>query len=179
MFRYLLFGGLGIYLVLLIGGEDRGQERAGLRGAYAIDLAMPVAAEAPAPTATLTATPAPRSAPPADTIRILPMAETTPTPAVLEQAAAPAEPAFNDFNTPTVILRTVTADAANVRNAASRSATVIGRVERGEVVQLVEEVGDWVHVRIEGDGVEGFVHRSLLSDEAPALSTYGLFPAAD
>lgn len=179
MFRYLLFGGFGIYLVLLIGGEDRGQERAGLRGAYAIDLATPAASAPPAPTATLAGSPPPRSTPPTDTIRILPMAETTPTPAVLEQAAAPAEPAFNDFNNPTVILRTVTADAANVRNAASRSGAVIGRVERGEIVQLVEEVGDWVHVRIEGDGVEGFVHRRLLSTDAPALSTYSLFPAAD
>ena len=174
MFRYLIFCGAGLYLALLIGGEDRGQERMGLRGAYAIDLSSPIPAE---PTQIAAAEPAPRADTPADTIRILPMAEVSATPAVLEQAVV--EPAFNDFNNPTVILRSVTADAANVRDAASRNGAVIGRLERGEIVQMVEQVGDWVHIRIEGDGIEGFVHRRLISTEAPSLSTYTLFPAAD
>ena len=177
MFRYLLFGGIGLYLVLLIGGEDRGQERAGLRGAYAIDLAAPTPPQAPAPAATLAAAPRPSEPQPTDTLRILPMSEVTATPAVLEQASAPAEPAATALDS--LSLRCISAEAANVRDAASRSGAVIGRLQRGEVVQMVETVGDWVHVRIEGDGVEGFVHQSLLSTEAPALSTYTLFPAAD
>lgn len=177
MFRYLLFCGAGLYLVLLIGGEDRGQERMGLRGAYAIDLTTP----APLPVQTAEVPVAPTEEPlaaaatPSDTIRILPVAQTA-TPAVLEQAA---EPDFNDFNNPTVTLRIITADAANVRDAASRSGAVIGRLERGEIVQMVEQVGDWVHVRMEGDGVEGFVHRRLISDEPPGLTTTTLFPVAD
>ena len=181
MFRYLLFCCAGLYLALLIGGEDRGQERMGLRGAYAIDLAAPTATLAATETVAPVAdeTPVIRVAAPADTIRVLPMAESATTPVALEQASAPTEPAFNDFNNPTVILRTITAEAANVRDAASRNGAVIGRLERGEIVQMVEQVGDWVHVRIEGDGVEGFVHRRLISDEPPSLSTYTLFPAVD
>ncbi|PLL11904.1 hypothetical protein C0V75_13445 [Tabrizicola sp. TH137] len=178
MFRYLLFCSLGLYLALLIGGEDRGQERMGLRGAYAIDLSTPAPMQIAAP-----ATQAPAT--PEDARSILPETATATrtdsaaTPALLEQAAAPAEPAFNDFNNPSVTLRTITAEAANIRDAASRNGAVIGRLERGEIVQMVEQVGDWVHIRIEGDGIDGYVHRRLISTEAPALSTYTLFPAAD
>lgn len=179
MFKYLLFFSAAFYLTLLIGGQDNGQQRMGLRGAYDIDLSTP----APLPVLTAAAPakdaePIPAAAAPGDTLRILPLAQTA-TPAVLEQAAAPAEPAFNDFNNPTVTLRTITAEAANVRDAASRTGAVIGRVERGEIVQMVEQVGDWVHIRIEGDGVEGFVHRRLISDEPPGLTTTTLFPVAD
>lgn len=174
MFKYLLFFSAAFYLTLLIGGQDTGQERMGLRGAYAIDLTQPT----PAPAQTAVADPAPAA--PRDTIRILPVAQSTATPpVVLEQAAAPTEPAFNDFNNPTVTLRTITAEAANVRDAASRTGAVIGRLERGEIVQMVEQVGDWVHIRIEGDGVEGFVHRRLISTEPPGLTTTTLFPVAD
>lgn len=178
MFRYLIFCCAGLYFALLIGGEDRGQERMGLRGAYAIDVTMD---DAPLRSATeLAAAPAPApDVTPEDTLRILPVAEVTATPALLQQVAAPAEPAFNDFNNPTVILRTITADAANIRDAASRNGAVIGRLERGEIVQLIEETGDWVHIRIEGDGIDGYVHRRLISTDAPGLTTSTLFPAVD
>ena len=174
MFKYLLFFSAAFYLTLLIGGQATGQERMGLRGAYAIDLTQPTPAPAPAQTAAVD----PAPAAPGDTLRILPLAQTA-TPAVLEPAAAPTEPAFNDFNNPTITLRTITAEAANVRDAASRTGAVIGRLERGEIVQMVEQVGDWVHIRIEGDGVEGFVHRRLISTEPPGLTTTTLFPVAD
>lgn len=185
MFRYLLFFGGAFYLVLLIGGEDRGQERMGLRGAYDIALAPAPAPIAPAPIG-----PAPTEAPETltqvaatadtlpDTLRILPPPETPAVqPASLTDPAP--EPGFNDFNNPSVTLRYITADAANVRDAGSRSAAVIGRLERGEIVQVIAEQGDWVHIRIEGDGIDGYVHRRLISGEAPTLSTVTLFPAAD
>jgi hypothetical protein len=184
MFRYMLFFGGAFYLVLLIGGEDRGQERMGLRGAYDIALAPTPAPTAPAPAAgpeTLTqatAAVAPMPAPAPDTLRILP----APDQPVIQPASLTdptPEPGFNDFNNPTVTLRYITADAANVRDAGSRSAAVIGRLERGEIVQVIAEQGDWVHIRIEGDGIDGYVHRRLISAEAPTLSTLTLFPAAD
>ncbi|MBA4351631.1 MAG: hypothetical protein C0427_10335 [Rhodobacter sp.] len=178
MFRYLVFFGVTFYLVLLIGGEDRGQQRMGLQGAYDVALAPALPApeteaEAQPETQTAAATTAP-----SDTLRILPAPDrATIQPASLTSTTA--EPAFNDFNNPTVILRYITADAANVRDAASRSGSVIDRVERGEIVQVVEEVGDWVHIRIEGDGLDGFVHRRLISSEAPSLSTLSLGPSGD
>lgn len=175
MFRYLLFFAIGLYLTLLIGGEDRGQQRAGLRGDYAIDLAQtPVVEPAKPAPATLA------EAQPTDTLRILPATPTpAPQPASLTAVEPAPEPAIATLNTPTILLRTITAEAANVRDAASRSGLVIGRVERGEIVQMIEESGDWVHIRIEGDGIDGYVHRRLISAEAPSLGNATLFPAID
>lgn len=175
MFRYLVFFGAAFYLALLIGGEDRGQQRMGLRGAYDVAFAPP--APAPAPVAPARIAPG-EAAAPAETLRVLP----TPAPALVQNASLteePAAPGFNDFNNPEVSLRTITADAANVRAAPGRNAAVIGRLERGEIVQVVAETEDWIHIRIEGDGVDGFVHRRLISREAPSLSSATLFPAAD
>lgn len=181
MFRYLVFFGAAFYLALLIGGEDRGQQRMGLRGAYDVALAPPAptpAAQpesAPEPLAVQVAARASEPAAPADSLRVLP----APAPAVVQSASLTETPAFNDFNNPEVALRTITADAANVRAAPGRTAAVIGRLERGEIVQVIAETEDWIHIRIEGDGVDGFVHRRLISREAPSLSSATLFPAAD
>lgn len=174
MFRYLVFFSATFYLTLLIGGEDRGQQRMGLKGAYDVALAPPL----PAPEAEAETQTAATTTTPSDTLRILPAPDrATIQPASLTSTAA--QPAFNDFNNPTATLRYITADAANVRDAASRSGAVIDRVERGEIVQLVEEVGDWVHIRIEGDGIDGFVHRRLISTDAPSLTTLSLGPSGD
>lgn len=178
MFRYLLFFGAAFYLALLIGGEDRGQQRMGLAGAYD-------APPAPAlPATTLSSEDADRTAlqsasastrAPVDALRILP----APDRPIVQQVSLTTTPDSAEPETPDPMLRTVTADAANVRADASRNAPVIGRVEQGEVVRLVGQVGDWVHIRIEGDGIDGFVHRRLLSSEAPGLTTATLFPATD
>lgn len=69
MFRYLVFFGAAFYLALLIGGEDRGQQRMGLRGAYDVALAPP--APAPAPVAPARIAPS-ETAAPAETLRVLP-----------------------------------------------------------------------------------------------------------
>lgn len=177
MFKYLLFFSAAFYLTLLIAGQDNGQQRMGLLGAYDIVLAPPPETATSAPKETITAA-APQ--PPADTLRILPAQDDAPSvqPASLTAEPAP-EPTFNDFNNPTLSLRTITAEAANVRDAASRNGNVIGRLENGEIVQVLETSGDWVHVRIEGDGIDGFVHRRLISTEAPGLTTTTLFPAVD
>ena len=178
MFRYLVFFGATFYLALLIGGEDRGQQRMGLTGAYDVALApsLPSPETETEPESTTQTAAAPAA--PADTLRILPAPEqATIQPASLSGTAS--EPTFNDFNNATVTLRFITAEAANVRDAASRTGSVIDRVERGEIVQVVEEVGDWVHIRIEGDGIDGFVHRRLISTDAPSLTTLSLGPSGD
>jgi hypothetical protein len=169
MFKYLLFLSATFYLTLLLAGQDNGQQRMGLRGAYDIALPPPPAppAESDAPE-TIAAVPQP----PTDTLRILPIPTVQPT-------SLTPEPAFIDVNTPTVTLRIITADAANVRDAASRTGTVIGRLENGEIVQVLGTSGDWVHVRLEGDGIDGFVHRRLISTEPPGLTASTLFPAVD
>lgn len=155
MFRYLMLLAAGFYLVLLIGGQDRGQMRMGLQGAYDVPL-RPMA---------------PPAATPAD------------PPA--QSAVTPPPPA--DTPRPAVTLRTVTAEAANIRVAALRGATVIGRLERGEIVQITGRQGDWLQVRAIRAGIAGFVHRRLISTEppvmnplmTPVLTPTTLFPARD
>lgn len=175
MFKYLILFSISFYLVLLIGGEDRGQQRMGLAGAYAVDAPPlvppeetlaedPVAVAETAPAATL----------PADTLRILP----APEPATVQPASLSETPE-NPMNTPSVTLRTITAEAANVRNGASRNAAVIGRLDRGEIVQWLGQSGDWIHIRIEGDGIDGYVHRRLVSTDPPALTASSLFAVTD
>lgn len=185
MFRYLAFFAAAFYLVLLIGGEDHGQKRMGLTGAYAANVQTP-AAPLPDPTVTEQAV-TERTAvmAPADTLRILPAPSLSVAPAdaqpaaVVSKASLDAQAAPDPFNNPTVTLRTITAEAANVRDAASRNGAVISRLERGEIVQMVEQVGDWVHIRLEGDGVDGYVHRRLISTEPPALTATTLFSVVD
>lgn len=177
MFKYFLLFSAAFYLALLIGGEDNGQMRKGLRGDYTVALATP---ETVAPAASAAEPEPARVAAPADTLRILPAPDDPVIqPASLTAEAEPEAPAFNDFNNPEVTLRTITAEAANVRDAASRNGAVIGRLENGEIVQVLETSGDWVHIRIEGDGIDGYVHRRLISTDPPGLTTTTLFPAVD
>ena len=170
MFKYLVILAAAFYATLLIGGEDRGQQRMGLQGAYDTSPApAPVIAKAPeiAPAQTAAA----ETVAPADSLRILPRptdSAATLQPATLTPEAPPADD-----------LRVITAEAANVRDGASRNAAVIGRLENGEVVRILETTGDWVHIRIEGDGIDGYVHRRLISTEPPGLTTTTLFPAVD
>lgn len=174
MFKWLILLGVGLYGAFLIGGEDRGQLRAGLR-------------EQPAPTAPVVAAlaerapevaPPPVAEPPPEAvvqilpqqpIRILPPPEPVAQEIPMEVSLAmPAEEA--EATPPNTQLRWVSVDRANVRNGPSRNASVAGRVEGGEAVLVlwVEESG-WARIRVEGDGVDGFVHTSLLTDQDPQV----------
>lgn len=200
MFKWLILLGAALYGVLLIGGEDRGQLRAGLREqpvpAVAVaqaaetapsSLAQPVLSAGPppgsppgsrpaSPPLTLQASETVRATLPAQPIRILPppqVVQATVTSAgdsvTAEPALDPAESAATeDALPPNAQLRWVAVDRANVRKGPSRSASVTGRIEGGEAVLVlwVEESG-WARIRVEGDGVDGFIHASLLSETDP------------
>ncbi|MBZ4021087.1 hypothetical protein CKO11_01240 [Rhodobacter sp. TJ_12] len=57
----------------------------------------------------------------------------------------------------------VRVNRANVRGGRGTTHPVIGSLERGEEVRVVADPGDgWVQVRIEGDGVDGWMAKSLL-----------------
>lgn len=174
MLRLLVILGLGLYSVMLIGGEDKGQLRAGLR-----DVPEP---EKPAPAPVAIEAAAPSEAPervaaitlaslPAQPIRVLPPPPRSEAPAG-EVTAADAGPVAEEADPETLAntkLAWVTANRANVRQAPSRQASVAGRVERGEALLVLwREPSGWVRVRVEGDGVDGFVHESLLTDTAPS-----------
>jgi uncharacterized protein YgiM (DUF1202 family) len=58
---------------------------------------------------------------------------------------------------------TVTANRLNVRAGPSTGQAVLTRITRGEeVLVLTDPARDWVQIRIEGDGIEGWVSRKLL-----------------
>lgn len=74
----------------------------------------------------------------------------------LETAPAPQEPQ--------PVWAVVMAEAVNVRTGPSTSDSVAGRLVRGDEVMLVgPDVDGWVQVRIEGDGLDGYVAARFLS----------------
>jgi hypothetical protein len=159
MFRLLSLLCGSIFLVLLIGGEDRGQMRFGLMEHYAPPEPVPMvvaeveAAALPAPDVVLAAYP-------------LPAPEPVALPAVVVVAPVPETAAADPVPEPEV--RFVNANAINVRQGPSTNDPVIGRLTRSEAVTVVSDNGDgWVLVRLEGDGVEGYVAGRLLTDRAP------------
>ncbi|HMO08573.1 MAG TPA: SH3 domain-containing protein [Paracoccaceae bacterium] len=150
-----------MFLALLIGGQDRGQVRFGLMAKEEpAPLALPAPAKAaPAPVVPVAFVPAPAPAPEPVT-RPLPEAVAA-VPAPAPEPAAVAEPE------PLRVMYVASA-AINVRGGPSTNDAVVGRLTRNEAVQVVAEAGDgWVQVRIEGDGIEGYVAARLLTDRAP------------
>jgi Bacterial SH3 domain len=179
MWRYLTLLCAGLFLVFLIGGRDAGQVRQGLltqpihQPLNAPKTALAEAGKLPQPDVAMAnfvpvATPAPAEPP----------AQALPAPV---EASAPAEPAapapvqdtvFSLADTPAAdepaALRWVSANAINVREGPGTSHAVAGRLTRGEAVTVVADAGDgWVRIRIEGDGLEGYVAARLLADKAP------------
>lgn len=62
----------------------------------------------------------------------------------------------------------VTARRVNVRQGPSTDFEVLGSVVYGEAAEVVADSGgDWVKIRIEGDGVEGFIARRFMSEVEP------------
>ena len=148
MFRLLVLLCAGLFLALLVGGQDRGQLRFGLMNA-------PVAAKAPTP---LPETPVEVTAAvfaPAKPVMVAPIA---PVAQAVEPVAA-AAPAFE----PQVFY--IDAKSVNVRSGPGKTNPVIARLARDEAVLVVsqtDEENGWSLIRIEGDGVEGYVATQLL-----------------
>lgn len=61
--------------------------------------------------------------------------------------------------------RRVNAVRANVRGGPSKGYEVIGRVTQGEEVEIISGPEDgWLQIRIQGDGIEGWVAASLIGE---------------
>lgn len=145
----LLCGGL--FLAMLIGGQDRGQQRFGL-----MPQSEPTVVVVEAPLASVAEIAATKAVfAPSQPVMDIPAVEET---VVVEPGAViPAEGR----------LLQVTAKSANVRSGPGKDFDVVGRLVRGESVLVVAE-GDgpdgWALIRIEGDGVEGYIAARLLSE---------------
>lgn len=154
----LLCGGL--FAVLLIAGQDKGQLREGLKTPLVLALMQEPATDLMAPE-------------PVEPVAKISEAVFVPVQPVRVRAAVPtrviAEAAPPEPE-PENRLATVTARSANVRSGPSTADAVVGRVIAGEEVLLVSEenaVQGWSLVRIEGDGITGYVASRLLQAATP------------
>jgi hypothetical protein len=62
----------------------------------------------------------------------------------------------------------VNADRVNVREGPSTGYGVVGQIVFGEATEILSDpLDEWVKIRIQGDGVEGYVARRFLQDSEP------------
>ena len=160
-----LFGLLciGIFATLLIAGEDHGQKRYGLMLAdqQAIEAVVPVAEVAEVRTIFIPAQPVIQ--PIEVAVRTAVAADTT-----LAATAPGAAQPFQTLPAPEVpggTLFTVAARGANVRQGPGTAFAVLDSLIAGEQVLVIAQdppTDGWSRVRLEGDGVEGFIATKLL-----------------
>ena len=151
MIRLVLLLCAGLYLALMVLGQDNGQKRYGLMLA---DETPPVVVAAPPP-----AQPDSIVFIPAKTVMKPPVVK---PPVVVEVAEPLPEP-----QVPGGRLLTVSATAANVRQGPGTTFGVVGSLTRGEQVLVVEDeapIEGWSRVRLEGDGIEGYIATRLLTE---------------
>ncbi|MFN7223382.1 MAG: SH3 domain-containing protein [Paracoccaceae bacterium] len=171
MIRLLLLLSAGIFITLQVGGKDHGQMRFGLMEA---EKEAALLAHSPAPIDAY----APKTTPDelvtraADIEMVLPAS--APTVAVSDVAPAPllvAAPApqpepISPANQSDV--KFVIGKSVNVRSGPSTRDSVVGKLTRGEAVSVVWiEDNGWARVRVEGDGIDGFMSMDFLTDTAP------------
>lgn len=165
MIRLLLLLSAGLFLTLQIGGEDRGQKRFGLieaerlaaeRAVAAAKAPAPVVAENPvlrdAQVTQVAFVPALQIVQPVVTPVVTPAADVQPQPeeSVVAEAA---------------MVKYVTGRSVNVRSGPSTRDEVVGRLTRGEAVTVVWlEDNGWARIRMEGDGVDGYMAMDFLAD---------------
>jgi uncharacterized protein YgiM (DUF1202 family) len=177
MFKLTALLCLGMFVTMMVAGADHGQLRPGLV------LAAQEAAQTPAP-----ATPAApeillaSAAPAAVAADVAPVA----TPVVVAQAAPPVPNAtapvfslatYSDTvaatDAPAVpptegTLAYIAGRSVNVREGPGRENAVLTKLSRGEAVTVVwQDDTGWSRIRIEGDGLEGYVSTEFLTATAP------------
>lgn len=123
----------------------------------------------PAPTYQTVAHPAPaKAAPPT---RVVLASYTAPVAAMPAAAVAGNQPAALDAN---LHLRWITATTANIRTRPTKRSALSGKIGLGEAVHVMwAEPNGWIRIRAANGAVTGFVHKSLLTDAAPATTSAG------
>lgn len=73
-----------------------------------------------------------------------------------------------DPDEPMIAILYVNASRVNVRAGPSTTNSVIGSVDFADALQILSDpTEDWVKIRVEGDGVEGFMASRFLTESAP------------
>ncbi len=187
----------GLFLVMLLGGRDFGQLRPGLAQAKIGAQAVPVTAAPPVvETVALAVEPVARpvavaAVAPGPTVATAPVAVVAPAvAAVVPTAVEPENTVFTLSNYADPVPETAVAapeqtaetssageiwyvagNSLNVRAGPSTDDAVVGKLSRGEAMLLVAREGDeWAQIRIEGDGIEGYVATRFLSANLPVLN---------
>lgn len=169
MLRLTLLLSVALFLTLLIGGQNYGQLRPGLAAQQAERTAALALAEAsPKPVSDLVVAafvpeeetaPEPQPVAPDLALRLLtpaPIADDLPAPVA---GVATAEP---------VAVWYVTAETVNVREGPGTAHAVLDKLSRGVAATVVSfDSTGWAKIRIEGDGIEGYVSTDFLSQVAP------------
>ncbi|WP_162232918.1 SH3 domain-containing protein [Cypionkella psychrotolerans] len=163
MFKLTFFLCAGLFTAMYFGGADRGQQRFGLVEKPRV-VAAPVA-DAPVVGADAPAVVAAPAVIPVTEAAFVPEAPLMVTPAVEETSSAPvvAEPIAAEPG----VLMVVNAKSANVRSGPGKDYDVVGRLMRGDSVLVVaqgEGADGWSLIRIEGDGIEGYIATRLLTE---------------
>lgn len=149
-----------LFLILLIGGQDRGQLRFGLMAKPEVRQAVPVQE------AVITSQPAQTAV---TNVVFAPAGPIIETPSETVIAAESVQTVESLPTAPEVALKVLYVDAksVNVREGPGKDFPVVTRLSRGEAVLAVSQVdvsGGWTRIRIEGDGLEGFIASNLLAE---------------
>ncbi|NEY89635.1 SH3 domain-containing protein [Tabrizicola oligotrophica] len=154
MFRLTALLCAAIYAAFLIGGQDRGQLRFGL---------MQASTERLAAEAAITAAPSQAAEPQVRETSFAPEKPLMSGPA----AALPATPESAPQTPPEGQIFYVNAASVNVREGPGKDHAVIDRLPRGEAVLVLvpaDSPDGWSLIRIEGDGLQGYVAARLLTE---------------
>jgi uncharacterized protein YgiM (DUF1202 family) len=145
MIRMTLVLCVGLFVAMLIGGADRGQQRFGLvelPKSTAVVRAATVVMDQEQPDLT------------AEVAAFSPEAPLIALPATQVAAA-------------NLGVKAIGSKSANVRSGPGKDFDVVSKLSRGESVTLVsqaEGADGWSLIRIEGDGVEGYVANKLFAE---------------
>jgi uncharacterized protein YgiM (DUF1202 family) len=170
MYKLLTILCASLFLTLLIGGRDYGQKRTGLTAATSAQSTLRPVIQ---PEAIVTkAAYAPAATPIVTGPVVQPMVVEALQARIDTAGASPSQEPVGTVRAPESAgqsdIRYVTAAAVNVRQGPSTRNDVIGRLTRGEAaLVVVADENGWSRIRIEGDGIEGFVASRLLTDKDP------------
>lgn len=149
-----------VFLTMLIAGRPDTNAQAPQDSA-AIATALPLTAPEPATAQTPETWIIPAAAPASDHSKPTAAQPRMPGPALRPSPEHRATDQVQPQDTSAIF--TVTANRLNVRAGPSTQDGVLGQITRGEEVRVLSDpTAPWVRIRVEGDGIEGWVARSLL-----------------
>jgi len=171
MIRMLLLLCAGLFVTLQVAGEDRGQMRFGLMEAKKeaellaqAPVAVPQLQDAPAVDEPVARAAEVAPVLPQNDPRVVPVVFSTQQ--VMTASAAPQAPERASETLGDV--KYVVGRSVNVRSGPSTRNGVVGKLTRGEAVTVVwVEQNGWARVRVEGDGIDGYMSADFLTDKAP------------